>query len=309
MTTALITHSDCSLHITPAGHPEQVARLEFIMDALEGKDLLRKDAPLAEDRALLRVHPQSHLDHIRKSAPDNGAVPLDADTWMSPGTLDAALRAAGGAVYAIDLLMEKIATNAFVACRPPGHHAETSKTMGFCLFGNVAIAAKHALDHHGLGRVAILDFDVHHGNGTQDLLWNEARCFFCSSHQSPLWPGTGMPHEVGAHNNIMNIPLDPGSGGDLFRNKMEREALPAIDAFQPDLILLSAGFDAHRDDPLADLNLTPDDFAWITERVCDLADRYCAGRVASCLEGGYNLSALAESVAAHVDVLIARGAV
>ena len=308
MTTALITHNDCSLHVTPAGHPEQVARLEYILAALEGKELLREDAPFAEDRDLLRVHPQSHIDHIRKSAPDEGMVPLDADTWMSPGTLDAALRAAGGATYAVDMLMKDTAKNAFVACRPPGHHAETSTTMGFCLFGNVAIGAKHALDHHGLGRVAILDFDVHHGNGTQDLLWDEARSFFCSSHQSPLWPGTGMPHEVGAHNNIMNIPLDPGSDGTLFRDKMQKVALPAMDAFQPDLILLSAGFDAHRDDPLADLNFTADDFAWITERVCDLADLHCKGRIVSCLEGGYNLDALAESVAAHVDVLIARGA-
>lgn len=309
MTTALITHSDFLDHLTPDGHPEKVARLVSVLRALEDKALAHHDAPLASDDDLLRVHPQSHINHIRGAVPDEGMMPLDADTWVSPGSLNAALRGVGGSLRAVDLVMAGDARNAFVACRPPGHHAEAAKAMGFCLFGNVAIAAKHALDHHGLGRVAVLDFDVHHGNGTQDLLWSEERALFCSSHQSPLWPGTGREDERGAHDTILNIELAPGSDGAIFRRRMEAEALPAIDAFAPDLILISAGFDAHRDDPLAGLNFVEADFAWITGELCDLADKHSEGRVVSCLEGGYDLPALARSAAAHVDVLIERGGV
>jgi acetoin utilization deacetylase AcuC-like enzyme len=226
---------------------------------------------------------------------------------MSPGTLAAAHRAAGGAVRAVDLVLSGEADNVFVATRPPGHHAERETTMGFCLFGNVAVAAKYALDHHGLKRVAVVDFDVHHGNGTQDLLEDEPRAFFASSHQYPLWPGTGAAHETGPHDTILNVPLPPRSGGAVFRREYEEKVFPRVRAFKPDLILVSAGFDAHRDDPLADLMLETEDFAWVTERLCDLADELCGGKLVSCLEGGYNLYALAESVAAHVDVLIARG--
>lgn len=308
MATALITHKDCLDHVTPPGHPEQVARLEGILAALEGKTLQRVEAPLAGDADLLRVHPQAHIDHIRGAVPETGIKPMDPDTWMSPGSLTAALRAVGGCVRAVDMVMAGTAQNAFVACRPPGHHAEAERTMGFCLFGNVAIAAKYALEMYGLSRVAILDFDVHHGNGTQDLLWDEARVLFCSSHQSPLWPGTGIEDEVGAHGNIMNVPLAPGTDGVGFQHAMETRVLPAFEAFGPELILVSAGFDAHRADPLAGLALEAEDFAWITARLCDLAARHCQGRLVSCLEGGYDLDALAQSVAAHVDVLIDRAA-
>jgi len=308
MTTALITHPDCLGHETPDGHPEQVARLERILEALEGKDVTRVTAPLAAEDDLLRVHPRSHLEAIRAASPAKGVVPLDADTWMSPGTLAAAHRAVGGAVRAVDLVLSGEVRNAFVATRPPGHHAERETTMGFCLFGNVAVAAKYALDHHGLKRVAVVDFDVHHGNGTQDLLEDEPRAFFASSHQYPLWPGTGAAHEIGPHDTILNVPLAPRSGGAVFRREYEAKVFPRVRAFKPELILVSAGFDAHREDPLADLMLETEDFRWVTERLCDLADELCGGKLVSCLEGGYNLYALAESVAVHVDVLIARGA-
>jgi len=306
MTTALITHTDCLKHVTPDGHPEQVARLEHVLAALEGKKLSRVEAPLAEESDLLRVHPQQHIDAIRGAAPKSGQVAMDADTFMSPGSLQAALRGVGGNVRAVDMVMSGEAHNAFVACRPPGHHAETSKPMGFCLFGNVAIAAKHALDHHGLNRVAIIDFDVHHGNGTQDLVQQDGRVLFASTHQSPLYPGTGSAHEKGAHGNVLNLPLPGGTGSVGFRAAINGRLLPAIDEFAPELILISAGFDAHRADPLAGMNLETSDFAWVTHKICDLADKHCQGRVVSTLEGGYDLEALAESAAAHVDVLIKR---
>jgi acetoin utilization deacetylase AcuC-like enzyme len=248
------------------------------------------------------------VDSIRAAAPSEGLVQIDADTWMSPGSLAAAHRAAGGAVRAVDMVLGGEAGNAFVATRPPGHHAERETAMGFCLFGNVALAAKHALDHHGLRRVAVVDFDVHHGNGTQDLLEDDARAFFVSSHQFPLWPGTGTADETGPHGTVMNLPIPPGTGSDEFRRLYEERVFPRIEAFTPDLILVSAGFDAHRADPLADLRLETADFTWITGRLCDLADSLCGGRLVSVMEGGYDLDALAESAAAHVDVLIARGA-
>ena len=307
MPTTLLTHADGLKHVTPPGHPEQVARLERVWAALGGKDVIREDAPLCTQDDLRLTHPQAHIDHIKTSEPAEGIIQLDADTWMSPGSVNAALRGVGGALRATDLVLEGATQNAFCAMRPPGHHAETQKTMGFCLFGNVAIAAKHALDRHGLTRVAVVDFDVHHGNGTQDLLWDEARTLFVSSHQFPLWPGTGRADETGAHDNVLNLPLDPMSDGAAFRAAYENTVFPRLDAFQPELVILSAGFDAHRDDPLAQLNLVEDDFAWLTNRLCDIADTHCQGRVVSCLEGGYNLDALASSTAAHVDVLIERG--
>ncbi len=309
MGTALYWHDDCLGHITPPGHPEQVARLEHVRAALADIDGLdRREAPLAEDATILRGHPQSYLDKIVSSEPAEGTVALDADTHMSPGSVAAARRALGGAVAAVDAVMAGEVTNAFVATRPPGHHAERETHMGFCLFGNVALAAKHALEVHGLSRVAIVDFDVHHGNGTQDLLWDESRVLFFSSHQSPLWPGTGARSEKGAHDQIVNLPLDPMTGWKEMRATYNNEVFPRIDAYQPELLLISAGFDAHRADPLANLNWEVDDFEWLTQNLCDLAAKHCASRVVSVLEGGYDLTALAESVAAHVKVLKEKGA-
>jgi acetoin utilization deacetylase AcuC-like enzyme len=305
MVTALITHKACYDHVTPQGHPEQVARLDAVLGALGGMDLLRVDAPLAADDDLLRAHPKGHVDTIKAAAPSEGWRSLDADTHMSIGTLEAAYRAAGGVVKAVDLVMAGEAGNAFAAVRPPGHHAERETAMGFCFFGSVAVAAKHALEFHGLKRVAILDFDVHHGNGTQDLVEEDARILFCSSHQMPLFPGTGAAHETGV-GNVVNVPLPDGCGSATFRAAWEREVFPRVDAFKPELLLISAGFDAHADDPLAGMMLHEDDFAWITGKLCDLADKHCSGRVVSALEGGYDLEALGRSARAHVDVLKER---
>jgi acetoin utilization deacetylase AcuC-like enzyme len=305
MVTALITHKACYDHVTPQGHPEQVARLDAVLGALAGMDLLRVDAPLAADDDLLRAHPKGHVDTIKAAAPSEGWRSLDADTHMSIGTLEAAYRAAGGVVKAVDLVMAGEAGNAFAAVRPPGHHAERETAMGFCFFGSVAVAAKHALEFHGLKRVAILDFDVHHGNGTQDLVEEDARILFCSSHQMPLFPGTGAAHETGV-GNVVNVPLPDGCGSATFRAAWEREVFPRVDAFKPELLLISAGFDAHADDPLAGMMLHEDDFAWITGKLCDLADKHCSGRVVSALEGGYDLEALGRSARAHVDVLKER---
>jgi len=303
MTTAILTHPDGLLHATPPGHPEQVARLEYINQALSAPSFdgaMRVEAPLADDAMIARAHPQSYIDRIRSA----GIGALDADTHMSAGSLNAALRAAGGNVKAVDMVMAGEVDNAFVAMRPPGHHAETQTPMGFCLFGNVVIGAKHALDHHGLSRAAIIDFDVHHGNGTQDLVWDDARIFFASSHQMPLYPGSGHQSEVGAHGQVLNVPLDPMTGGKIMRQKYENVVFPALDAFRPEIIFISAGFDAHQADPLANLNFTTDDFVWLTREICKRADTHAEGRIVSTLEGGYDLDALAASVAAHVTVLM-----
>ena len=308
MTTILYTHDDCDGHVTPQGHPERVERLGAIRAALADYDALdRREAPLGNPSDVLRCHPEDYLDRVRDAVPDEGWVSLDADTQLSPGSLTAAWRGVGGCVAAVDAVVAGDAASAFVACRPPGHHAERATAMGFCLFGNIAIAAKHALDHHGLSRVAVVDFDVHHGNGTQDLLWDEARALFVSSHQMPLYPGTGSPHERGAHDNVMNLPLAPMTGGAEMRRLYRDEVIPALDDFAPELALISAGFDAHRDDPLANLNWTEDDFAWVTGAICDVADAHARGRVVSTLEGGYDLHALGNSAAAHVTVLMERG--
>jgi len=296
--------------VTPPGHPEQVARLAHIHDRMSASEfdaLDRREPSVATDAHLLLAHPQRYIDRIRAAAPETGSAALDADTHMSPGSLEPILRAVGGNVDAVDQVMTGAADNAFVAMRPPGHHAETETPMGFCFFGSVVIGARHALAAHGIDRVAIVDFDVHHGNGTQDLVWNDPKILFASSHQMPLYPGSGAAHETGAHDNVVNLPLPPGTAGDAFRKKFEAHILPRIDAFAPELIMISAGFDAHRDDPLANLNLVEDDFAWATHVICDLADTHCAGRVVSTLEGGYDLPALAASTAAHVSVLMARG--
>ncbi|MGP9789765.1 histone deacetylase family protein [Roseinatronobacter sp. NSM] len=311
MTTAYITHPDAQLHQTPAGHPEQVARMAAIEAALAGADfaaLVRHDAPLASDAQVLRCHPEAYLDRIRRAIPAAGIYQLDADTHVSNGSLNAALRAAGGACAGVDMVLRGDVRNAFVGMRPPGHHAETATPMGFCLFGTVAIAARHAMEQHGLSRVAVVDFDVHHGNGTQDLLWDDSRALFISSHQMPLWPGTGASDERGAHGNVINVPLAPGTDGATFRRVYEDIVLPQLDRFAPELVLISAGFDAHRDDPLAQLALQEQDFAWVTGALCDIAARHCDGRVVSVLEGGYDLPALSASVAAHVAVLMEQQA-
>ncbi len=298
--SALITHEDCLEHLTPTGHPEQVARLEYILDALKEINLLRVSAPMAADDDILRIHPLEYISYLKGSLPQTGYKSLDGDTHISSGSLTAAYRAAGGVLRAIDIVLSGEAKNAFVAVRPPGHHAETQTAMGFCLFGNVALGAKHALDFHGLKRVAVIDFDVHHGNGTQELLWDESRCLTFTSQQMPLWPGTGSKEEQGNFNNIVNIPLSPGSSGVLMREKYEMLVFPALQEFKPELILVSAGFDAHEADPLAELNWSTEDFSWLTERICKIASDCCGGRLVSTLEGGYDLEALAESVKAHV---------
>ncbi|SMX27080.1 Histone deacetylase-like amidohydrolase [Pelagimonas phthalicica] len=308
MTTALITHADCLDHVTPDGHPEQVARLEHVLHALAGMSLQRETAPMVEDSDLLRIHPQAHLDQIRKSAPDAGHHQLDADTWMSPGSLTAAYRAAGAVVKAVDMVLGGDAQNAFCAIRPPGHHAEKQTPMGFCLFGNAALAAKIALDKHGLSRVAVVDFDVHHGNGTQDLLWDEERALVITSQQMPLWPGTGAASERGKHGQIVNVPLPPESDGAHMRAAYEAHVFPRLREFAPELIIISAGFDAHQDDPLAQLNWSTDDFRRLTQDLCKIADECAQGRVVSTLEGGYDLQALAASAKAHVEVLMEAGA-
>ncbi len=309
MATALFSHESSLQHQTPAGHAEQVARIEHIQAALKAAKfdgLDRRAAPECSDADILLCHPQSHLEAITAAEPESGIIPLDEDTYMSPGSTLAARHGVGGCLAAVDAVLAGEVGNAFVACRPPGHHAEQSKPMGFCLFGTAAIAAKHALERHGLSRVAVVDFDVHHGNGTQALLWDEPRSLFIGSHQNPLWPGTGMPEETGSQGNVMNLPLPPHSDGRLMRATYEAEVFPALEAFEPELLILSAGFDAHKDDPLAQLEWDEEDFVWLTERLCDVAEKHCHGRVVSTLEGGYDLNALAASVAAHVEVLMER---
>ena len=307
MGTLLFSHPDCLLHREPPGHPEQAARLLAVDKALAGFDLDRREAPVAARADVLRCHPEAYLARVERAVPQAGWAQLDGDTYLAPGSLTAALRAVGGACAAVDAVIAGEAANAFVACRPPGHHAETATAMGFCLFGSVAIAAKRALDHHGLSRVAVLDFDVHHGNGTQDLLWEEGRAMFVSSHQMPLYPGSGNVRERGAHGQILNVPLSEGSGGVQMRAAYEAVVFPALEAWRPELILVSAGFDAHADDPLAGLNWDETDYVWLTQRICDLADAHSGGRVVSALEGGYDLSALEACVRAHVSVLKERG--
>lgn len=305
--TILMTNDAGLSHQMPPGHPEQIARLDHVNRALfapEFDGLDRRPSPMAEESDLLLAHPASHVSAIRNAAPDTGFAALDPDTSMSPGTWEAALRGVGGCLAAVDAVLAGEAKNAFVATRPPGHHAEKARPMGFCLFGNVAIAAKHALERHGLSRVAIVDFDVHHGNGTQDLLWDEPRTLFISSHQMPLYPGTGAAHERGAHGNVINAPLSPGTDGVTMRSVYGSRLLRRVEEFEPELLLISAGFDAHKDDPLANLNWSTEDFAWLTRELCKVADATCAGRVVSSLEGGYNLDALAASVAVHVAGLM-----
>jgi acetoin utilization deacetylase AcuC-like enzyme len=308
LTVALITHPACLEHDTGPWHPECADRLRVVMRALEAEEfvmLMREEAPLATVEQLCRVHPENYVRTILAIAPASGeSVAIDGDTLMSHGSRDAALRAAGGAVYAVDAVMEGWARRAFAAIRPPGHHAERNQAMGFCFFSNAAIAARHAQARWGLVRVAVVDFDVHHGNGTQDVFYNDPTLFYASSHQFPCYPGTGRAAERGVADNVVNAPLAPGSTGREFRTAWSNVILPALDRFAPELLIVSAGFDAHKADPLAQLRLETADFGWITEQLLEIAGRYCAGRLVSVLEGGYDLDALAASVALHVRTLL-----
>ena len=289
-------------------HPECPDRLHAVLHALEAEEfahLLRELAPEATVEQLTRVHPPNYVEALLAIRPELGEyVALDGDTSMGEGSANAALRAAGAGIKAVDAVMEGRVRSAFAAVRPPGHHAEPNRPMGFCLFNNAAVAAMHARVRWGLSRVAVVDFDVHHGNGTQAAFENDAGLFYASSHQSPCYPGTGQIWEQGVANNIVNVPLKPGDGSAAFRMAWEATILPALDKFAPELLIISAGFDAHRDDPLAQLRVETADYGWLTDRLVDLADRHCGGRVVSMLEGGYDLNALAASATVHVRSLM-----
>jgi acetoin utilization deacetylase AcuC-like enzyme len=308
MTTLLYTHESSLQHATPPGHPERPDRLRAVEAVLESEQfslLARETAERVERDAVIRVHPADYFDAIQDAIPPEGRLArIDGDTALSHGSWEPILRAAGGACSAVDEVMKGKAANAFVAMRPPGHHAETTTAMGFCFFNNAAIAARHAQAKHGAERVAIVDFDVHHGNGSQEIFWSDPSVMYCSTHEMPLYPGTGAKGETGAHNNIVNAPLSAGDNGTQFREAIESRILPRLNSFQPDLIIISAGFDAHMRDPLANLNLVEGDYAWVTQKLLDLADKHGKGRVVSVLEGGYDLEGLAKSVAAHVTTLM-----
>lgn len=310
MSTLYISHPCFLLHQTPAGHPERPDRMRVVERILEHErfaPLEREASPVATTEALMRAHPESYIRALEDASPTEGMIQLDADTTMSAGTLEAALRASGGAILAVDEVMTGKVANAFSAARPPGHHAERATAMGFCFFNHAAVAARHAQKTYGAERVAIVDWDVHHGNGTQDIFWSDPSVMYCSTHEMPLYPGTGAARETGEHNTIVNAPLRAGDGGQEFREVFEVAILPRIETFRPDLIIISAGFDAHVRDPLANLNLVEADFSWATAQLMDIADKSCSGRVVSLMEGGYDLEGLARSVAAHVMTLM-RGA-
>ena len=307
MTTLYLTHPAGLSHETPPGHPERVDRLRAVYKALSADRfdaLLREESPkgLLDDVAL--CHTDHYIDELRLLAPRDGLIYIDGDTTMSPGTWEAALRGVGGAVAATDAVMTGRAQNAFVATRPPGHHAEAARSMGFCFFDNAAIAARYAQRRHGIGRAAVVDFDVHHGNGTQDIFWADKSVMYCSSHQMPLFPGTGATGERGDHNTVVNAPLASEDGSDKFRAAFDELILPRLRAFEPELIVISAGFDAHYRDPLASLNVQTEDFAWLTRQLMDVAEASCGGRIVSVLEGGYDLQGLHDCTAAHVSALM-----
>jgi acetoin utilization deacetylase AcuC-like enzyme len=311
MTTLLLTHPACLDHITPPGHPERSDRLRAINQVLAEErfnPLVRSEAPEGNLQSVMLCHPEHYVTELRHIAPSSGMVYIDGDTSMSPGTWEAVMRGVGGAVAATDAVMSGAHNNAFVAVRPPGHHAEKATPMGFCFFDNAAIAARHAQRKYGIARAAVVDFDVHHGNGTQDIFWTDKTVMYCSTHQMPLFPGTGASSERGEHDNIVNAPLVSEDGGAQFRSAFENRILPHLRKFAPELIIISAGFDAHYRDPLASLNLKAEDFAWVTGKLMDVADQTAGGRIVSVLEGGYDLQGLTESVAAHVTALMGAAA-
>jgi acetoin utilization deacetylase AcuC-like enzyme len=304
--TLYYSHPDFLFHETGAGHPECADRLRSIEKALaapEFSSLIRPSAPLGTAQQIRLVHPQFHIDAILEAIPEQGKHYLDQDTVLSPGSRQAAFRAIGAVCDAVDKILTGKANNAFCAIRPPGHHAEPRLAMGFCLFNNIAIAANYARQHYHLERIAIVDFDVHHGNGTQAAFYHQPNVLYASSHEMPHYPGTGHPTETGV-GNIINVPLAAGDSGVEFRQKYNNIILPAVKKFKPDLLLISAGFDAHKDDPLASIMLVEDDFKWITQELMSIADHSCKGRIVSVLEGGYNLKALAASVAIHIKTLM-----
>jgi acetoin utilization deacetylase AcuC-like enzyme len=304
MTIAYITHADCLLHDMGAGHPECPARLRAIEDQLIASGLIgylqHVEAPMAERSQLERVHDPAYLAALEAAAPEKGLVHLDPDTAMNPHTLKSAWRAAGAAVLATDMVMRGEAATAFCSVRPPGHHAERARAMGFCLFNNVAVAAAQALDTHGLKRVAVVDFDVHHGNGTENIFRDDPRVMMASTFQHPFYPYSGIE---GRSERMVNIPLAAYSGGKEFRAAVERHWLPALESFRPEMLFISAGFDAHRDDDMAMLKLAEADYAWVTESLKAIATRFAGGRIVSVLEGGYELHALGRSVTAHLKQL------
>ena len=305
MTVLAFGHPAALRHRPPEGHPERPERHRAVLAALDalGPLVERREAPEAGDDDLRPCHPQRYLDALGRAEPEAGRVALDPDTWLSPGSLEAARRGAGAALAAVDAVMGGEARTAFAAMRPPGHHALAERPMGFCLFANVALAARRAIDRHGAGRVAIVDFDVHHGNGTEALVEGDPRILFCSTHQSPFWPGTGAASHGGPHGTVVNLPLPAGTDGPAFRAAVAARLLPRVAAHRPDLILISAGFDADARDPLGGLALGTEDFAWITRALRALAGDHAGGRVVSCLEGGYDLGALRDGVAAHLAEL------
>lgn len=306
MTTLLLTHPACLEHDTGYGHPERADRLRAIERALGAKDfaaLKREEAPRADLGAIERVHPKAFIAEVEASIPKELHNRLEPDTVVSPGSWEAVLRSNGAVIRGVDQVVAGDVNNAFCAVRPPGHHAEPSRAMGFCLFNGVAVAALHARAAHGANRVAVVDFDVHHGNGTQASFWNDKDLFFGSTHQMPLFPGTGAKNETGV-GNIWNAPLAPGDGSEEFREAYTSRIAPALDAFAPDLVLVSAGFDAHLMDPLAQIRLGEEDFAWVTEQLMETAAKHAGGKLVSVLEGGYDLDALASSTAVHVKTLM-----
>jgi len=306
MTTFLYTHPACLDHDPGRHHPESPSRLRAVLAALDDPEfarLERCEAPQATRADLLRVHPGRQVERILAAVPKTGHVGIDADTVLCPASGEAALRAAGAVVAAVDAVVAKEAHNAFCAVRPPGHHAEPQRAMGFCLFNNAAVGALRAREVHGLARVAVVDFDVHHGNGTQAAFEADGSLFYASTHQYPLYPGTGAASETGV-GNVVNVPLRPMAGSSQFRHGVTQRILPALDAFRPELVIVSAGFDAHRSDPLAELMLEEADYTWVTEKLLEIADKHAEGRLVATLEGGYDLSALAASAAAHIRVLM-----
>jgi acetoin utilization deacetylase AcuC-like enzyme len=305
--TLLLSHPASLDHQTPPGHPERPDRIRAVNETLgesRFNGLTREQAPEGSLDLVTLCHNEHYVDELRHIAPTKGQVYLDGDTSMSPGTWEAVMRAVGGAVAATDAVMTGAHHNAFVAMRPPGHHAETSRPMGFCFFDHAAIAARYAQRKHGIARAAVVDFDVHHGNGTQDIFWADPTVMYCSTHQMPLFPGTGATGERGEHDNIVNAPLAPEDGSNKFRAAFEHMILPQLKKFSPELIIISAGFDAHYRDPLASLNLKADDFGWVTRKLMDVAEASAGGRIVSVLEGGYDLQGLKESVAEHVAALM-----